>query len=49
MSARAAWRLEQLGFERVFRYTPGKADWAAAGLPMEGTDGPPARGVSGAA
>lgn len=35
MSARAAWRLEQLGF-KSFRYTPGKADWAASGLPLEG-------------
>src|SRR6266851_7861328 len=37
MSARAAWRLETLGFEQVFRYTPGKADWMAAGLPIEGS------------
>ena len=37
MSARAAWRLETLGFEQVLRYTPGKADWLAAGLPREGT------------
>jgi CBS domain-containing protein len=36
MSARAAWRLETLGFARVFRYTPGKQDWFAAGLPREG-------------
>ncbi len=36
MSARAAWRLESLGFTRVFRYTPGKSDWLAAGLPTEG-------------
>jgi CBS domain-containing protein len=36
MHARAAWRLERLGFERVFRYAPGKADWLAAGLPTEG-------------
>src|SRR5262249_15483136 len=36
MSARAAWRLESLGFSQVFRYTPGKADWFAAGLPREG-------------
>src|SRR5216683_3451337 len=36
MSARAAWRLETLGFEQVFRYTPGKEDWMAAGLPIEG-------------
>jgi CBS domain-containing protein len=37
MSARAAWRLESLGFSQVFRYTAGKYDWFAAGLPMEGT------------
>jgi Mg/Co/Ni transporter MgtE len=38
MNARAAWRLERLGFERVYRYAPGKADWLAAGLPTEGHD-----------
>src|SRR6266545_5202991 len=37
MSARAAWRLESLGFRQVFRYVPGKADWFASGLPREGT------------
>ncbi|MDP9477195.1 MAG: CBS domain-containing protein [Actinomycetota bacterium] len=37
MSPRAAWRLEGLGFERVYDYVPGKADWAASGLPNEGT------------
>jgi CBS domain-containing protein len=37
MSARAAWRLEALGFARVYRYAAGKADWLAAGLPTEGT------------
>ena len=36
MSARAAWRLETLGFEVVYRYQPGKDDWLSAGLPMEG-------------
>ncbi|HEX5506700.1 MAG TPA: CBS domain-containing protein [Thermomicrobiales bacterium] len=36
MSARAAWRLESLGFTRVYRYVAGKRDWAAAGLPREG-------------
>lgn len=36
MSARAAARLESLGFFQVFRYTPGKADWAASGLPLAG-------------
>jgi CBS domain-containing protein len=38
MSARAAWRLESLGFDRVFRYTPGIADWLAASLPTEGDE-----------
>jgi CBS domain-containing protein len=36
MNARAAWRLESLGFSRVYRYAPGKDDWLAAGLPTEG-------------
>ncbi len=36
LSARAAWRLESLGFTRVFRYAAGKADWLANGLPREG-------------
>src|SRR3982751_5217946 len=36
MSARAAWRLEHLGFGRVYRYTAGKVDWFGAGLPREG-------------
>ncbi len=36
MSARAAWRLETLGFQQVYRYTAGKADWFAAGWPIEG-------------
>ena len=33
---RAAARLQTLGFEQVYRYTDGKMDWAAAGLPTEG-------------
>ncbi len=37
MSARAAWRLETLGFQQIFRYTAGKVDWLAAGLATEGT------------
>jgi len=37
MSPRAAWRLESLGFKQVFEYAAGLADWAAAGLPFEGT------------
>jgi hypothetical protein len=36
MSPRAAWRLDALGFGEVYDYAPGKADWAAAGLPLEG-------------
>ena len=36
MSPRAAWRLEGLGFTEVYDYPPGKADWSASGLPMEG-------------
>ncbi len=38
MSARAAWRLESLGFTQVYRYTAGKADWLANGWPVEGDD-----------
>jgi CBS domain-containing protein len=38
MSARAAWRLESIGFTRVYRYTPGKDGWLAMGLPTEGPD-----------
>jgi CBS domain-containing protein len=36
MSARAAWRLESLGFTDVYRYTAGKTDWFASGLPRAG-------------
>jgi rhodanese-related sulfurtransferase len=36
MSPRAAWRLEDLGFEKVYDYVPGKVDWFASGLPKEG-------------
>ncbi len=35
MSARAAAQLEYLGFARVNRYMPGKADWIVRGLPSE--------------
>jgi CBS domain-containing protein len=38
VSARAAWRLETLGFRHVYRYQPGKDDWWVARLPMEGTE-----------
>src|SRR4051794_9554416 len=37
MSPRAAWRLEALGFDPVYDYVAGKADWQAHGLPIEGT------------
>ncbi len=37
MSARAAWRLEELGFTQVYDYVPSKIDWFANGLPREGT------------
>jgi CBS domain-containing protein len=37
MSARAAARLESLGFTRVYHYKAGKADWLADGWPAEGT------------
>lgn len=37
MSARAAARLHTLGVEHVLRYTAGKMDWFAGGLPREGT------------
>jgi predicted transcriptional regulator len=36
MSPRAACRLATLGFEHVFDYMPGKVDWMARGLPMQG-------------
>jgi len=38
MSARAAWRLDQLGFIDVYDYDAGRKDWEEAGLPTEGTD-----------
>lgn len=37
LSARAAWRLSTLGFTQVFRYTAGREDWLANGMPVEGT------------
>jgi Mg/Co/Ni transporter MgtE len=36
MSARAACRLATLGFQQVYDYMPGKIDWLARGLPVEG-------------
>lgn len=38
MSPRAAARLASLGFEQVYDYVAGKADWGSAGLPLEGTN-----------
>lgn len=35
MSARAAWRLDQLGYE-AYDYVGGKMDWLSFGLPYEG-------------
>jgi CBS domain-containing protein len=39
MSPRAAWRLESIGFEHVYDYVAGKADWGSFGLPFEGAEG----------
>src|SRR6266540_5214701 len=39
MSPRAASLLETLGFEQVYDYVAGKADWGAAGLPLAGRNG----------
>ncbi len=36
MSPRAASRLESIGFEQVYEYAAGKADWGSFGLPLEG-------------
>src|SRR6266446_5090605 len=37
MSPRAAWRLESIGFTRIYDYSAGKADWGSFGLPLEGS------------
>lgn len=34
-SPKAAKRMEQLGYDRVYDYAAGKADWRAAGKPVE--------------
>jgi CBS domain-containing protein len=39
MSPRAASRLASIGFEQVYDYVAGKADWGSAGLPLEGRNG----------
>ena len=36
MSARGASRLESIGFEQVYDYSAGKADWGSFGLPLDG-------------
>lgn len=41
MSARAACRLETLGFAEVYDYVPGKVDWLAHNLPVEGDQATP--------
>ena len=43
MSPRAASRLEALGFDEVYDYAAGKADWGSAGLPLEGLSGSESR------
>lgn len=35
-SPQAAERMEALGYDRVYDYSAGKADWEAAGLPTAG-------------
>jgi rhodanese-related sulfurtransferase len=34
-SPKAAKRMDELGYQEVYDYEPGKADWEAAGLPIE--------------
>lgn len=46
MSARAACRLEDLGFSAVFDYVAGKAAWLALGLPSQGAVAPDERVAS---
>lgn len=38
MSPRAACQLEAIGFEKVYDYTLGIADWKGAGLAVDGTE-----------
>src|SRR3954470_22083103 len=45
MSPRAACRLDTLGFEHVYDYLSGKADWIARALPREGTQAADSRAV----
>jgi Mg/Co/Ni transporter MgtE len=46
MSPRAAWRLESIGFTRVYDYAAGKADWGSFGLPLEGRNDSRTRAAS---
>ena len=46
MSPRAAWRLESIGFTRVYDYVAGKADWGSFGLPLEGRNDSRTRAAS---
>jgi CBS domain-containing protein len=43
MSSRAASRFESIGFEQVYDYVAGKADWGSFGLPLEGRRASPTR------
>jgi len=36
MSPRAAWQLEEMGFDDVYDFVEGKAEWIANALPTEG-------------
>jgi CBS domain-containing protein len=46
MSPRAAWRLESIGFTRVYDYVAGKADWGSFGLPLDGRNDSRTRAAS---
>lgn len=46
MSPRAASRLESIGFEQVYDYVAGIADWGSAGLPLEGENGSATRAAA---
>ncbi|MGQ0826537.1 MAG: CBS domain-containing protein [Actinomycetota bacterium] len=48
MSPRAAWRLERLGFDRVYDYAAGKVDWMAAGFPTVRADPAEPRAIEAA-
>src|SRR5919201_1482529 len=47
MCPRAASRLESIGFEQVYDYVAGKADWGSAGLPLDGPAGKQKTGRAG--